>query len=140
VDKLKIVENIQDAMPVIHKKILAGISMEGLTNHQTRLLMMIRKHEGRPMKFYGNKMLMSKSNFSNLVESLIVEDLVVRKKSQEDRRLVNLFISEKGKDTCNMHRSQIKEYLLDKMDSLTDEELEILEESFENIRRILKKI
>jgi len=139
-DKLKIVENIQDAMPVIHKKILAGISMKGLTKHQTRLLMMIRKFEGRPMKFYGNKMLMNKSNFSNLVESLIVEELVIRKKSQEDRRVVNLFISQKGRDICSMHRAQIKEYLLSKMDALTDEDLETLKESFENIKRILEKI
>lgn len=139
-DKLKIIENIQDAMPVIHKKILSGISMEGLTKHQTRLLMMVRKFEGRPMKFYGNKMMMNKSNFSNLVESLIVEDLVIRKKSQEDRRVVNLFITDKGRDVCITHRTQIKAFLLEKMDALTDEELQTLKESFENIKRILEKI
>jgi DNA-binding MarR family transcriptional regulator len=139
-DKLKIIENIQDTMPVIHKKILAGIAMEGMTNHQTRLLIMIRKVEGKPMKFYGNKMMMNKSNFSNLVESLIVEEFVIRNKSEEDRRVVNLFITDKGMEFCNTYNSHIKGYLIGKIDVLTDEELETLEESFKNIKRILEKI
>lgn len=137
---MKIIESMQETIPVIHKKILVGITFEGLTKHQSRLLMIIRKHEGKSMKYYGNKMMINKSNFSNLVESLIVENLIVRKQSEEDRRVVNLFITNKGLDFYNTYRIQMKEYLLGRIDVLTDEDLEILEESFENIKRILEKI
>jgi DNA-binding MarR family transcriptional regulator len=139
-DKIKIIENIYETMPIIHKKLMNEMHVEGYTKHQVRVMLMIKKHEGNPMNFYVHKMMMNKSNFSNLVESLIIEGIIERVNSSEDRRVNHLFITREGNEFLERCRNNINENFLKRMEALSEEEVETLAKSFAEIRRIFEKI
>jgi DNA-binding MarR family transcriptional regulator len=139
-DRLKIIEYIYETMPIVHKKLLSEIQFENYSKHQLRLLMMIKRHEGRPMKFYCHMMMMNKSNLSNLVRSLIDDGLVESENSIEDRRINLLHVTDQGNVFLNKMRAMINETFLDKINELSDEDMKALDKSFTEIRRIFEKI
>jgi len=139
-DRLKIIEYIYETMPIVHKKLLSEIQFENYSKHQLRLLMMIKRHKGRPMKFYCHMMMMNKSNLSNLVRSLIDDGLVESENSIEDRRINLLHVTDQGNVFLNKMRAMINETFLDKINELSDEDMKALDKSFTEIRRIFEKI
>jgi len=70
----------------------------GITSPQFNVLRILRGQHPEPatINLIIERMLDRMSNASRIVDRLEQKELVVRKQSQEDRRAVDVFISEKG--------------------------------------------
>jgi DNA-binding MarR family transcriptional regulator len=92
------------------------------------------------MKFYGKKLMMNKSNFSNLVEDMIEEGLIKKMENSDDRRQYLLMLTEQGEVFLENCRKSINQKFWEQIKDMDPEELDKLNESFKEIRRIFESI
>ncbi len=77
---------------------------------------------------------------TKVVDALIAEALVTRGTDQDDRRIVTLHITPKGKELVDEHIKDIRAQILETTSSLSDDEIQALLDSFETIKRIFDKL
>ena len=85
-EREKLIENMMTFFPLLHKKIHKKWPECGLTRLQFELLFNIIKHDGMPMSYYSEKMLISRPNLTGLGDKLIEEGLIERSPDDNDRR------------------------------------------------------
>jgi len=88
----------------------------GITSQQFNVLRILRGQNGKPcsLKVIKERMLDRMSDASRIVDKLVAKGLIIRKPSEEDRRSVDLLISDQGLD------------LLKKLDFIDDASVNIL--------------
>ncbi len=64
--------------------------------HKMQLLGLIREANGMPMKYYGETLYISKPNLTKMINRLIECGFVERKNDEEDRRIIKIFMTDKG--------------------------------------------
>ncbi|MHB8104053.1 MAG: MarR family winged helix-turn-helix transcriptional regulator [Dehalococcoidales bacterium] len=115
------------------------------TNLDIKLLhfeiMQVLKDEGtlHPAKI-GEKLLIAKAQMTHLIDKLVELDFVKREMCSDDRRTINITITEKGLKVLQEQDNLVITAVKDNMASLTDEELESLSGSLRNLRKILSKL
>ncbi len=105
-----------------------------------KVLYHISKDDGKSMKHYAEEMSISKPNFTKATNSLIEKDLIIRKRDVKDRRVVKLYITEEGKAVIESKMEMIKKVFLERIEVLSDEDVETLLENFESIAEIFNKL
>lgn len=135
----KLVAYFMDYMPMMHKKIFKGIKRD-YTRHQMHLLYEVKRNGAKPMRFYGEKLLISKPNMSSLVGRLVDDELLERVHDENDRRKVMIKITDDGFNVLEKHGEEIRNNVKERLSVLSREEQDELVESFETIERILEKI
>lgn len=72
----------------------------GISSQQLNVMRILRGQNGKPasIKLIQERMLDKMSNASRLVDKLMEKNLVRRTQSEEDRRQVNVLISNEGKN------------------------------------------
>lgn len=138
-EREKLIELIFRFNPLIRKKLFKDIRYKNSV-HQMHLMWMIDHHNGNPMKFFGEKLMISKPNLTKVVNRLIEEGLIERKTDEKDRRIINLYITEKGKSFIEQHKEAVKASLRKKLDVLSDEDIGKLIKNFEEVESILGKL
>lgn len=92
------------------------------------------------MSEIGRKVYISRPNMTSLIDKLVDEGLAERAQDENDRRVIKIAITKKGEESLwkwsEKHHSKMKE----KLSVLSDEDLENLYESLENIKAILNKL
>ncbi len=136
----ELVDFILSFMPLMHKKLFLQIQVAQITRQQLGLLRTIGEENGKSMKHYSQKLMIAKSNLSNLANQLINEKLVERKTDEKDRRIMNLFITNKGYEILQNQMKLVKKNMLKKIEVLSDEEISIVSKSLKEIKTILGKI
>lgn len=104
------------------------LKRHGLTDPQYNALRILRG-EGKPMQTYqiAERMISLQTDISRLVDRLAASGLVDRQRSEEDRRVVWVTLTEKGRSTLNeldqpmkqLHESQFADFSDDDLQSLT---------------------
>ena len=71
-----------------------------ITEPQYNVLRILRGQQGASMNLYEiqNRMIQKMSNVSRLIDKLVAKKLVTRKESKENRRRVDITITQKGLD------------------------------------------
>mgnify|MGYP001556421875 CR=1 FL=1 len=79
---------------------VARLAPFGISPQQYNILRILRGSKGRKMCMYEvlARMLDRAPNATRLTDKLIAKGLVLRDRSEDDRRVVHLLISEKGKE------------------------------------------
>ena len=72
------------------------ISKKGYTNSQCYTLLNLFKNETMAMKELSEKMNLDTSTMTRIVNNLVRDGLIKREHSEEDRRIVNVILTEKG--------------------------------------------
>ncbi len=135
----KTVHFIFDFMPELHRKLFKGMKHD-YTRHQVRLLHFVEKDGENSMKHYGQKLLISKPNMSTLVDRMVEDSLIERLYDPKDRRVVRIKVSETGKKVLRSHEELMKETIKEKLIPISDEEIKVLNDSLEVIKKIFNKI
>lgn len=139
-DKNKeLIDHIFQFMPVMHKKIFKNIKHNN-SIQKMRLVDIISDEDGKPMKCYANKLMISKPNMTKLVNKLIEEDLVERRSDEKDRRLIKLYVTEVGKEYVRVQREEVKKKLANVVDVLSQEDKDKLIQSLSDAQDILNKL
>lgn len=140
VDRDKLLEYILSFMPLLHKKLFKEFHLHGMPRQQMALLRRIKEENGKPMKYYCEKLIISKPNLSTVVNKLVDEGFIERKIDINDRRIINLFITKKGENYFLSHKEKVKKDMLCKLQSLSDEDIKKLNNNFEQIKTIFSKL
>lgn len=139
-ERERLIHYIFNFMPLLHKKLFKKFHGFEISKQQMHLLFAINNNNGNPMKYYGEKLMISKPNLSTVVNKLIQEELIERKNDVSDRRVINLYITDKGKDFLITHRKAAKKNMLKKLGVLTDEDVKKLNHHFKEIESIFSKL
>jgi DNA-binding MarR family transcriptional regulator len=79
-----------------HKKLEDDLEKLGLTPPQFYVLATIGYAGGLPFGEIGAKMMVTVSNLTGIVDRLEEKKLVLRKRDEQDRRVVHVVLTEKG--------------------------------------------
>jgi len=93
-----------------------------------------------PMSEIGRKVHISKSNMTSLIDKLVENELAERLPDKNDRRVINISITDKGKDILKDWRMYSTKEIKKNLSVLSDEDLETFYQSVENIKDILLKL
>lgn len=107
-----------------------------LTIQQFNILRILRGMSGKPatIKLLTERMIDKMSNASRLVEKLLKKGLVKREECKEDRRRVDIFITEEGLLVLAKASEVLESQLTAEMKTLTEEEAELLSTLLDKMR------
>lgn len=120
-----------------HRKRLKQKSMPHSYFHVLKVL------KGRgplPMSEIGRRVCISKSNMTSLIDKLVENGLAERMPDKNDRRVINIALTQKGNDIIKEWHVHSSQDIKNKLSSISDEDLETFHESIKNIRIILNKM
>jgi len=140
VDRNQTIEYLLSYMPLLHKKIFRQVYFNKPPRQHLQLLLHIKKDSGKPMRYYGQKLLISKPNMTTLADKLIKEGLLKRQTDEKDRRIINLMITPKGEKFLEFHKSNLKKLIIKRLEVLKDKDMQKLNDSFEEIQIIFSKL
>jgi len=104
-------------------------------------IMMVLKEEGvlHPAEI-GEKLQIAKAQMTYLIDKLVDLDLVKRDTDSDDRRTLNIALTEKGRTLLEEHETCLINAVREIMSSLNDKELQALSDSLRNLRDTLFKL
>ena len=107
----RILENMFLVMLTIHKKILKKDISEIPDNNLTRLHMAVMGELGQTsmtMSELAKTLMMTKPQLTHVVDLLVSSGIVERRQDENDRRVINLALTEKGRVLLEYGKNKIK--------------------------------
>jgi DNA-binding MarR family transcriptional regulator len=133
-----VVENLMHLQPLLYKNLLKPTrNSTPMAPGAVFVLWVLKKYMVMSMSEIGRKLNMPKPHVTVLVDKLIAEDLVERINDPNDRRIVNIQITDKGIETILEIKKDTCEDLRYKLLSLDEEKLEILSIASQQVKDIL---
>ena len=132
----KVVLNIIYTQNEIHERILEILKPYDLSSEQYNVLRILRGQKGNPanMCVIQERMLAKTSNTTRLVDKLLLKDLVTRTVCKENRRKIEVLITEKGLSVLTELDPKVIDYENKIVQNLSNLELEQLNFLLEKIR------
>jgi DNA-binding MarR family transcriptional regulator len=120
----------------ITERLIEILKPYDLSNEQYNVLRILRGQRGNPanMCLIQERMLARTSNTTRLVDKLLLKELVTRKVCKENRRKIEVLITEKGLVILKELDPKVADYENNIVASLTTNELEQLNHILEKIR------
>lgn len=135
----KLIDDFIKTMPLLHVKFFHGLRKHDIKKY-TRILMTIAEDDGHSMSYYGEKMYISKPNFSKAIDELIKQQLVERRPDEKDRRKTNIYITENGKKEAKKHMKFLRELIQSRFNEWEEDDLKKFHEHILGINEILEKV
>jgi DNA-binding MarR family transcriptional regulator len=140
-----LVDNLLIYYPLLYRKIKTSMDPEkslkyGKTDGYYQILGMLIDGDSLPISQIGKQLQISKPNMTPLIDKLVKDKMVKRIRSKEDRRVVNIEITDEGKKFLLEARKVVEENIKENLSNLNDKELETLNESLENIKKLVFKM
>ncbi len=137
----RIIENLIYLHPLLSKSLTRSIrSKTNLNPGSLYILGMLSKHEILSMSEIGCKLSMPKPHVTGQVDKLITEEMVERLFDPNDRRIVNIRMTEKGKEDFKAIKLEVSQDMRQRIEKLNDEKLNALYDSTQVVRDILSDI
>jgi len=137
----KIIENLIYLHPLLSKSLTRSIRAKtSLNPGSLYILGILSHHEILSMSEIGCKLSMPKPHVTAQVDKLIAEDMVERLFDPHDRRIINIKLTEKGKEDLKNIKQEVSKNMRERIEKLNEEKLTILHESTQHVRDILSEI
>ncbi|MGZ7209713.1 MAG: MarR family winged helix-turn-helix transcriptional regulator, partial [Methanobacterium sp.] len=97
----KMVDDLYLLFPLFRKKLFKhkkGLKEGQIPRSYYHVLGVLKKRGELPMSKIGNRVHISKSNMTSLIDKLVEDGLVERIPDKNDRRVINIKITDKGND------------------------------------------
>lgn len=121
--KRELIGNIFTTLPSIMKRLMVRMPEMDMPRQQMMLLHIICEHDNMPMRFYSEHMMISKPNLTVLADKLIESGYVERYPAEHDRRIVNLCITDKGREFMETTFSEMVEAMMTRFESVDENKL-----------------
>ncbi|MHA3979866.1 MarR family winged helix-turn-helix transcriptional regulator [Halovulum sp. GXIMD14794] len=109
----------------------------GLTAVQFRVLQVVNEKGSCTAKEISQRMRVSQATVTALVDRLVKQGMVVREKSQADRRQTNILVTEKGHSTIEDAPDPLQQRYVGKFEALDDWEQAMVVASLERVAAML---
>ncbi|HML04727.1 MAG TPA: MarR family transcriptional regulator [Methanobacterium sp.] len=139
----RMVDNLYVLFPLFRKKLFKHkkkLKKGHMPRSYYQVLGILKKRGELPMSEIGRRVHISKSNMTSLIDKLVEDELVERMPDKNDRRVINIAITNKGKGLLLNWRKFSNNEIRKNLSGLSDDDLEKFYTSIENIRDILNKI
>jgi DNA-binding MarR family transcriptional regulator len=143
----KVAADLLSVPPLVFRLIRRKLVMTTLadTDLDIKLLhfeiMKVLKEEGtRHPAEIGEKLFIAKAQMTHLIDKLVELGFVKREMGADDRRTLNITLTEKGSKVMDEQDNLVINAVRDNMTALTDAELEALSHSLRTLRDILLKL
>jgi DNA-binding MarR family transcriptional regulator len=132
----KIILNILYTQNVVTDKMNEILKPFDLSGEQYNVLRILRGQKGNPanMCVIQERMLAKTSNTTRLVDKLLLKELVTRNVCPENRRKIEVLVTQKGLEVLNQLDPKVKEHENSFSKNLSSEELELLNQLLEKYR------
>jgi len=137
----RIIENLIYLHPLLSKSLTRSIrSKTNLNPGSLYILGMLSKYEILSMSEIGCKLSMPKPHVTAQVDKLISEEMVERLFDSNDRRIVNIRMTEKGKEDFIAIKQDVSQDMRERIEKLDEQKLSTLSSSTQLVRDILSEI
>jgi DNA-binding MarR family transcriptional regulator len=139
----KIVENLLNGLPLIHRKLTSVLNeggSKGLSHYHFAILGVLSKSNSLPVSEIGRRLMISKPQMTAIIDRLVELNLVNRHADTEDRRITHIELTTQGKEELILARQQITQNVERKLANLNKEDLELLSGALQTLTRISSKI
>lgn len=136
----QIAENIISVYPLLYKTISRPIKHQSITPGGMFVLGSLKRHGQLSMSDIGKCLAMPKPHVTVIVDKLIEEGFVERQSDPNDRRIINISITENGLETLGEVKKILSENMKIKLLKLTEEEQDILAAASLQVKDILISI
>ena len=130
--------NVLFTQNVVADKFNEILKPHDLSSEQFNVLRILRGQKGKPanMCMIQERMIAKTSNTTRLVDKLLLKELVTREVCSENRRKMEITITEKGQKLLEVLDPIVIEHEMSFAKNLTSEELEIFNTLLEKFRTI----
>lgn len=143
----KVAQDLLSVPPLIFRLIRRKLVMTTLADIDVDIkllhfeIMRVLKEEGtlHPAEI-GERLLIAKAQMTHLIDKLVELDFVKREIGADDRRTINVTLTEKGREVLDEQENLVVNAVSDNMSDLTEKELEDLCSSLRNLRDTLFKL
>ena len=137
-----IIKNMFIIMMSFHKKLLKMDSCESPDNF-TRLhfaVMGTLSQGDITMSALAKTLMMPKPQLTRLVDSLVRLEIIERRLNETDRRVINLILTEKGKNILKEMKHKMQNNTKQLLSCLTPAELKRMSSALDTLQEILSKL
>jgi Transcriptional regulators len=137
----KIIENIIYLHPLLSKSLTRSVRIKtNLNPGSLYVLGVLSKYVMLSMSEIGCKLSMPKPHVTAQVDKLIAEGMVERLFDPNDRRIINIKLTEKGKEDFKSIKQEISSDMRNRIEKLDEQKLAILFDSTQQVKDILSEI
>jgi len=137
----RIIENLIYLHPLISKSLTRSIRAKtNLNPGSLYILGMLEKHDILSMSEIGCKLSIPKPHVTAQVDKLIAEEMVERLFDSNDRRIVNIRMTEKGKADFKSIKLEVSQDMRQRIENLDVHKIKSLFDATQEIREILSEI
>ena len=129
-----LVRLFRDIMDIEEKAIITQ-EFKDLTNNDMHVIDAIGIGAPKNMTSIARELSVTVGTLTIAMNSLVKKGYVVRERGQEDRRIVYISLSEKGRKAHEHHAEFHKEMIQGISDQLSDEELKVLVQAMSKLER-----
>jgi MarR family transcriptional regulator, 2-MHQ and catechol-resistance regulon repressor len=124
----------------LHRAVDRNLEPVGMRIQEMRLLFTLNNLGAVPMSVLAEEQVTTQASITGIVDDLEERGLVERIRSTEDRRVINVGITKKGKDALEKGLDSHREFIDKIMSVLTDREAEELSFVMNKLREAESKI
>ncbi len=120
----------------LQQKMMHILKPYDITEPQYNVLRILRGQDGNAMNLYEiqNRMIQKMSNVSRLIDKLVAKKLVTREECSDNRRRVDIAITDDGMQILEQVAPHIEDYQQNIINSLTTEEAKTLGHLLDKMR------
>lgn len=138
----EIADGFMDSFPVFIRRVTRGATYPCARKFDPSrfVLKVVSMHGPVPMSMIGRHMGISKPYMTALVDSLISEGLVERVRDPDDRRVVNVRITDAGREETKDFTKGAREAVIRGISTLDSKDISTLHDMVRDIRAIVTKL
>lgn len=135
-DPTKVIINILHTSRFLEEKVTALLKQYDLTNQQFNVLRILRGQKGKAanLSTLQERMIDRNSNTTRLVDKLLSKGLVERYVCEQNRRKIEIFITEEGQHLLKKIDPNIKKLNNDLVKNLTFNQMKELNDLLDTLR------
>ena len=122
----------------LEEKAVITEEFKDLTNNDMHIIEAIGLGTGNNMSTIAKKLGITVGSLTTSMNSLVNKKYAVRHRSEEDRRIVNIQLTEKGEKAYHHHGNFHKKMVEAVVETLDEEEIPVLTKALDNLYQFFK--
>ena len=136
-ESIRITRLFQEIMQLIRHNMSKMSDDSGMSAPQGMVLMLLSKHKKMKITELSSKLFLSNSTVSGIVDRLEKQSMVIRERSEDDKRVVYVSISPKYEDCHKNFHEKLEKNIEKSLSTADPEELHKIFEGLDALKRLL---
>jgi len=137
----KIIENLYYIHPLVTISLTRSIRASTNLNPGSLYIMgLLSRNEMMSMSEIGCKLKIPKPHVTSQIDKLIAENFVERLNDPNDRRVINIRLTDKGKEDFQIMKQTISQEMRQRIETLDQQNIKAMLDSTQQLREILTEI